>query len=208
MGYVIQYDSARLGRRFVASLKAIIPNLALVLGATPTSLYERQRVLVGADLLSQATEKGPESSVRLDAKSVATLVLSVMATDSLMNAAQRTAAITQLRRNNGECDLTGASILLTTFSELLDKPELLDRLISLKVSRIAQRASLRYKPLGISDFGAEAPDADSMQVTAVLTGKQIRWIQNAMLGPVLASLGKGRGDPIVRRARGDFLSPR
>ena len=65
------------------SLKAFIPALARLLEQNPNGLYERQRALIRAGLLEARAGRGPGSGVEATPASVAMLLVSVLATDSL-----------------------------------------------------------------------------------------------------------------------------
>lgn len=67
----------------MASLKSLIPKLALALGMTPAAIYERQRALVRAGLIQQRPGHGPGSGVLATPQSVAMLLIAILATDSL-----------------------------------------------------------------------------------------------------------------------------
>ena len=64
-------------------LKTIIPKLAKSLDMSQAALYERQRALVRAGVASPSPRPRPGSGVPADAKSVAMLLISVLATGSL-----------------------------------------------------------------------------------------------------------------------------
>src|SRR5579872_2549940 len=64
-------------------LKAALPEISGVLGASADALYERQRALVRLGLLEAKEGRGPGSGVELSARALATLIIALMATDSL-----------------------------------------------------------------------------------------------------------------------------
>ena len=74
----------------MASLKSFLPHLAKVLDMSPLALYERQRALVRAGLLESRPGRGPEAECSADAKSVAMLLISVLATSSLSEVEEQT----------------------------------------------------------------------------------------------------------------------
>ena len=76
-----------------ASLRSYLFKLSELLGLTPIALYERQRELVRAGLLHAEGTRGPGAGVRLSPESVAVLLISVLATDSLSEVAERTREI-------------------------------------------------------------------------------------------------------------------
>jgi hypothetical protein len=79
------------------SLKAFIPKLAKALEMNPTALYERQRALIRGGLLETKAGHGPGSGVRLSPESVAMLVISVLATNSLVDVEAKTREGAELR---------------------------------------------------------------------------------------------------------------
>ena len=174
----------------MASMKALMPRLAPLLATTPTSLYERQRVLVGADLLAQMEGKGPGSGVHETSRALAILLISMMATDSPAEAPERTYRFITLRPTTGECSLTGGSNLVDSISALLDNAELRNKVIDLKISRTSDFALLRYKPHGKSAFGEPTAQQDRMDVSATLSGNQLKRIHILVLLTRRADLRK------------------
>ena len=75
------------------SLRSYLFKLSELLGLTPIALYERQRELVRAGLLHAEGTRGPGAGVRLSPEAVAVLLISVLATDSLSEVAERTREI-------------------------------------------------------------------------------------------------------------------
>jgi hypothetical protein len=86
----------------VSSLKGFIPSLARIVGVSADVLYERQRALVRAGLLAQAEGRGPGSGVRATARSVALLLIAVLASDTLADSAERAKAIAAAKTLNLE----------------------------------------------------------------------------------------------------------
>ena len=89
------------------SLKALLPSFAYALDMKDAALYERQRVLVRAGLLKAEAGRGPGSGVRATPRSVAMLLISLVATPSFSEVASCTRAFANLRSSGGPCDLTG-----------------------------------------------------------------------------------------------------
>lgn len=77
----------------MGSLKALTKTMAGALGLTPDALYERQRVLVSLNLLKPEKGRGPGSGVRATPKTVALLLISVLAANGLSDVAASAAAI-------------------------------------------------------------------------------------------------------------------
>jgi hypothetical protein len=98
------------------SLKAFIPKLAKALEMNPTALYERQRALIRGGLLETKAGHGPGSGVRLSPESVAMLVISVLATNSLVDVEAKTREGAELLGREGK---TFAEV----FAEMLGSEE-------------------------------------------------------------------------------------
>jgi hypothetical protein len=89
------------------SLKSALPDLAGPLDMTTAALYERQRALVRAGLLRARPGRGPGSGVPTDAKSVAMLLISLLATSSLSEVEEWTRIIARMKPEDGVCRFTG-----------------------------------------------------------------------------------------------------
>src|SRR4026208_2522364 len=89
------------------SLKSLIPSLAKTFRVSPAALYERQRALVRCGLLKTKPGRGPGSGVRATPESIALLLISLLATDSLSQVEARTPALAKLRSTSDQCPLTG-----------------------------------------------------------------------------------------------------
>ena len=114
------------------SLKGLIPKLAKAVGMTPAAIYERQRALVHAGLLHPRSGRGPGSGVPADAKSVAILLISLLATGSLSEVEQQTRAIANLK---GRCPVTGKKTFVAALTAALNSEELLARALLATVRR-------------------------------------------------------------------------
>jgi hypothetical protein len=110
-----------------SSLKALIPTLAKSFGMTPAAIYERQRVLVRAGLLQARPGHGPGSGVPADAKSVATLLISLLSTGSLSEIEEQTRLIANLKNTNGRCPVTGKRTFGAALTATLNSREFLSR---------------------------------------------------------------------------------
>jgi hypothetical protein len=85
---------------FMNSLKSIIPLLADLVALSEHALYERQRALVRGGLIKGREGRGPGSGVEATPETVAMLLISVLATDSLSSVIQETAAFSTGRRDD------------------------------------------------------------------------------------------------------------
>src|SRR5665811_548736 len=96
----------------MTSLKLFIPSLAKVLRVNRHALHERQRVLMREDLLAVVPGRGPGSGVRLSPASVAMLLISFLATDTLAGAGPETRhlAKAKLIESDPEDALKGLSL--------------------------------------------------------------------------------------------------
>ena len=106
----------------MTGLKTYFPILAVRLGRTPVLLNEWMRALVEAKLLHSRSGRGPGSGVQLDGKSVATLLLAVLASDHRAEAVERTKALSKYlpASKTGKCRYTGAANLLDAIAIALE----------------------------------------------------------------------------------------
>ena len=79
------------------SLTASIPYIADLLRVSPHALYERQRALVTEGLLKSKPGRGPGSGTPFSAETVAVLIISMLATDSIKDSAEATRALCDAR---------------------------------------------------------------------------------------------------------------
>ena len=79
----------------MASLTSFLPRIAPTLGLTTSALYERQRSLVRMKLLPTPEGRGRGSGAEATADTVAALLVSVLATDSLSESEVLVQAIAQ-----------------------------------------------------------------------------------------------------------------
>lgn len=86
----------------MGSLKALTKTMAGELGLTPAALYERQRVLVAANLLKPEKGRGPGSGVRATPKSVAWLLISVLAAQGLSDVEESAPLMARLKLSGSE----------------------------------------------------------------------------------------------------------
>jgi hypothetical protein len=91
-----------MGRLVMIGLKTFIPQLSKVLEISEIALYERQRALVRAGLLENTEGRGPGSGVRYTPETLATLLISLLATDSLSETAAATDFLLNAKRSHGE----------------------------------------------------------------------------------------------------------
>jgi hypothetical protein len=140
-----------------ASLKGFVPALAGIVGMTPAALYERQRALVRAGLLDAEAGRGPGSGVRITAAAVATLVIALMAGESLSDVARSTAALIKAESVNGRCPITGVVYFGDALTQIFKDRLLSSQVAQVSVSRTQTFARIRpVKGKVVSEFGGEA----------------------------------------------------
>lgn len=166
------------------SLKAFIPKLAKTLGMNPTALYERQRALIRGGLLKTKAGHGPGSGVRLSPESVAMLLISVMATDSLVQVEERTEVFARLKSIKGVCPLTGKKTFASALAAVFASENLSKRVANVFVERSSDEGHLFYEAQGtsvLSMFSAQRKRLGPIFVNAQIFGDVIRQIV-AILG--------------------------
>lgn len=117
------------------SLKSLIPKFASSLGTTPATIYERQRALVRAGLLHARPGRGPGSGVPADAKSVAILLISLLATSALAEAEVQTKSLANLKSATGKCPVTGKRTFVAALTATLSSEEFLRRALYISARR-------------------------------------------------------------------------
>ena len=183
------------------SMKAYIPPLARLLGTTPATLYERQRALVRAGLLDAGSGWGPGSGVRITtAGSVALLLISVLASDSLTVSESRTGDVANAAPVGVErCPLTGMRSFGDALASLLSMRGRSRRVNEIGVSRTAASASISYRDgrtTRTSDFAGPGAKEPGLRVVATLARDPFRTIADdvmAMVGETFDEAEEGRG---------------
>ena len=113
-------------------------------------------------------------------QAVATLLISVLGTDNLSDAADSTRVLSRICAQDGECGLTGGANLLEAVIAMLSQPALADRVIELSVSRTSASAELTYKWTGKSKFVGAVKALAGIQNWMTLSGALLRKIAAAM----------------------------
>ena len=175
----------------MTSLKSHLPALATILGETTATLYERQRVLVSAGLLKSARGHGPGSGPRASLESVTVLLLGMLASASLSEAALSARAIARARPHPGEtCSFTGAKTFKDALAAILADETLARRVNEIVVSEgytVVRYDGAHWKE-GPERFAANPPESSIFQGS---TAKQrgIRF-QASISGDTLVALAK------------------
>jgi hypothetical protein len=124
---MVYINQLNVERSAMGSLKSQIPNLAGWLSMTPAALYERQRALVRAGLLKAKPGRGRGTGVAFSPHSLAMLLISVAASDSLTETAEMTKIFTNLKSDTEKCPITGKKTFGAALTHVLDS-ELLPHL--------------------------------------------------------------------------------
>lgn len=132
-----------------ASLKSIIPRLSRSLGMTPAAIYERQRALVRCGLLQARPGRGPGSGVPADAKSLAMLLISVLAAGSLSEVETQTNTIANFKPLEGMCKATGERTFGAALTAVLKSKKLLARTLVVNATRSGTRGTARITIMSI-----------------------------------------------------------
>jgi hypothetical protein len=160
------------------SLKGYTPALARLLGSTPAALYERQRALVRAGLLQLGDGRGPGSGVRTTGASVALLLISVLAAESLSEAEMRSGSIAAAGPRGGErCAITHMKTFRDALAAILVSKGLSRKIVDITVSRTSALATIRFKDgsaFRTSEFGEATGNPPAVTVFATLSRAVIR----------------------------------
>jgi hypothetical protein len=152
------------------SLKSIIPELAKLLEMTPAAIYERQRALVRAGLLKSESGRGPGSGVLATPESLAMLLIAILATESLSEAAELTGMFANLKieitvpftKTPKQCPTTGKRRLADALAAVLASKDLTAQVSSVLATRGRSRTAFEitfrkqedFSDVKISSFGS------------------------------------------------------
>jgi hypothetical protein len=115
---------------------------------TPAALYERQRALVRAGLLKAEGGKGPGSGVRATPYSMALLLISVLAADSLSEVEESTKLFAYLKPESGVCPVTEKKTFGGAMAAILASPSLSREVLRITVNRGNAVAHINFKMRG------------------------------------------------------------
>jgi hypothetical protein len=118
------------------SLASLVPSIAAVLGEKPTTLIERQRALVRAGILEALPGRGRGAGVIASPETVAMLLIGLMATVRLADAAALSREIADAipATRNRKCPLTGGSTFLAAMTRLLSDVQLATKIARITVT--------------------------------------------------------------------------
>lgn len=156
------------------SLKTYTAKLAELLGITPAVIYERQRALVRAGLLSYDDGRGPGSGVKATPASVATLIVATMSANNLAETAERTLDIARAKSTKA-----GREFFLDTVVELLKSRKLAATVHQITISRSSADASISTGRTGLHNvqrFTYGSQRKLSVRIIAEIDGDVVREI--------------------------------
>jgi hypothetical protein len=113
-----------------------------MVGKTPAALYERQRVLMEAGLLQAVAGRGPGSGVRATPQSMAALLIALLATETVAETGERTAAVMKLKSasDTKRCPITGKKTFAEALTAILASEELARQIEFFEVGRSGEKA--------------------------------------------------------------------
>lgn len=124
----------------MVSLKTFLAILAPLIGTTPATLYERQRVLVRMGLLKPVPGRGPGSGVALTAESLATLLIAYAAADNLGDVEKRAPEVSGAESafyisddRLEPCQLTGEVRFGAALTKIIASPDLAFHVWSIEI---------------------------------------------------------------------------
>ena len=178
----------------MVGLKALLPQLAKLVGTTPAALYERQRALVRAGLLQGETGRGPGSGVRATPNSMAMLLITLLASDSLSETENRAKVFAKLKSvTDGDwkptrCSLTDKPTFASALACVLGSKSLSEKVFAVMVSRNGPSASIFYRGEGANvqslfgNFKPRPAAAGVIDVQAQIDGHRLRLIGDMLEG--------------------------
>ena len=157
----------------MSSLKGFIPGLAKLLSSTPLALYERQRALVRAGLLSSPkhNKRGPGGGIQATAPSVSLMLISMLSTDNLSAVEASAGAVAAAKRVPGgaKTPFPPSFRFMDALAAVLAQQGLCREVDEVRVSRTAGQASIRFKTkYELSEFRFAAPPNGGIQIEAAL----------------------------------------
>jgi len=161
----------------MVGLKSYLPVLAGHLSTTEDILYERQRKLTRAGLLTGSAGRGPGSGVRVNVPVVTLMVLTVLATDNLADAEGRAEILAAAPSDSRRCPLTGAATFKSALELVLASEGLASTVTRVEVLRSTLQGEIWYRRKGrrlpaVSYFGREGGQS-GLQTRCWLPGSDV-----------------------------------
>ena len=176
--FIVRYQLVMVG------LKSYLPVLAGHLNVTEDVLYERQRRLTRAGLLTGSVGRGPGSGVRVSAPVVTLMVLTMLATDDLSEADGRAEFLAASPSDSRRCPLTGATTFKGALELVFASESIASTVLQVEVLRSTLQGEIWYQRKGrrtpsISYFGREG-DQSGRQIRCCLPGPDIKAISREL----------------------------
>lgn len=171
----------------MSGLKGFLRTLSPILERTPDALYERQRSLVQVGLLGTNEGRGPGSGVRLTARSLSLLLISVLATDNVSDIA-KVRRVAVAAAHDGNCPLTGAYTFTDAVERVIADPLMAQRVSKISVLRNISNGEIQFtgkraSRIQRSEFVQVEESAElSIMIEATLLGKRLQELSAAFRG--------------------------
>jgi hypothetical protein len=162
----------------MASLKALLPRLAPIIGMSVDALYERQRALVRHGVLRPVAGRGPGSGVEFSADSVAALLISIGATDSLSEVDGRIVGYCEAKSTTGKCPLTGEKKLRGAIEAILKDPVLSSDVSYITIDHGSPYVTIQYRGDVLSAFIKSKTPAKGLRAFSQIDTKFLAEISN------------------------------
>jgi hypothetical protein len=180
----------------MVSLTAFLPNIPNF-GLSVPALYERQRALVRLGHLPAPKGRGRGSGVDATPRSVAMLIIAIMATDNLSDTDARVKRLANAKVDAAiyrhGCGVTGATTFVEALAALLGSEDLCRLVESAIVSRSNLSARIFYrKPpkRNYSEATVFGPDYPrEFDVTSHVSGDMLRFVCRALKEQSAAAKG-------------------
>jgi hypothetical protein len=179
----------------MVSLKGFTPALARHLQISPAALYERQRALVRAGLLSAdgTQQRGPGGGVRATALSVAHLLVAILATDNLSETEERANLVAKAKLAGGSrSPFQPIPRFVDAVAAVLTSKGLRSQVVDVRVSRTAGSATINFKDKAkdsVFVFG----DGSTLGVTieASISAKVVKLISDDVVAIIESNISDG-----------------
>src|SRR5258708_24447953 len=126
------------------SLQGCLPDIAEVVNANRTTLYERQRALVREGLLEALPGHGRGSGVRATPESMAMLTIGMLASVSLADVGPLARSFSEAGSIASKCPLTGAKTFHAALSRIFSDESLAKRVNGISVRVNAGHAAIGF----------------------------------------------------------------
>lgn len=165
-------------------LKSYLPVLAGHLNTTEAVLYERQRKLTRAGLLTGSAGRGPGSGVRVNVPVVTLIVLTALAAGDLADADERAEFLAAAASDSRRCPLTGAATFKSALELVFASESLASTVTRIEVLPSTLQGEIWYRRKGrrlpaVSYFGREG-DQSGLQTRRWLPGPAVQAISREL----------------------------